>query len=498
MKIFKKAFATIITIMIILSAFAATGVSAAELLDTSAETSITLNCNKPGYTFTVYKVGTIENTSTSPYETAYNSNIPSISNGILSGKTADILAALDEIQTLPSSATAVGDFTSTVTQTSKTIKLEQGIFYIKATNYPAGVKSVTNSVVALPYFDGNEWVYSVDNIELASKVVDEVPETHKTITNSTKGNENYTDVSLGDTVSFSLKSTTAGSTSMKLNSYTVYDDMSAGLTLNKNSFNVALLKQDGTKITDLESSEYTVNVTNEKEGKNTTFNIALTKSYLQGNEFYGNEVYYTDVTYTATLNKYAVVGTPGNPNKEVKLEYSNKNDVTSSVDGNTVYVYTYAVATNKTDTAGTPLEGAEFKLFKTSANAEALTNDIATGVSDSTGKVLYYNEKGEEMRLQSGTYYLVETKAPEGYNLYGKVIEITIEAEYGDTFVNGTYVTNCPADGYAVIDVKDSKVVVPQTGGFGTTFFYIIGIVLFVGGVAVFSRRKKTSKSISE
>lgn len=494
MKIFKKAFATIITIMIILSAFAATGVSAAELLDTSAETSITLNCNKPGYTFTVYKVGTIENTSTSPYETAYKSNIPSISNGILSGKTADILAALDEIQTLPSSATAVGDFTSTASQTSKTIKLEQGIFYIKATNYPAGVKSVTNSVVALPYFDGNEWVYSVDNIELASKVVDGVPETHKTITNSTKGNENYTDVSLGDTVSFSLKSTTAGSTSMKLNSYTVYDDMSAGLTLNKNSFNVALLKQDGTKITDLESSEYTVNVTNEKEGKNTTFNVALTKSYLQGNEFYGNEVYYTDVTYTATLNKYAVVGTPGNPNKEVKLEYSNKNDVTSSVDGNTVYVYTYAIKTNKTDTAGTPLEGAEFGLYKT---AEA-NNQIGTGVSGKDGKVLFYNAKGEEMRLQSGTYYLVETKAPAGYNLYGKVIEITIEAEYGDTFVNGTYVTNCPADGYAVVDVKDSKVVVPQTGGFGTSFFYIIGIVLFVGGVAVFSRRKKTSKSISE
>lgn len=494
MKIFKKAFATIISIMIILSAFAVTGVSAAELLDTSAETSITLHCNKSGYTFTVYKVGTIENTSTSPYETAYKSNIPSISNGILSGKAADILAALDEIQTLPSSANAVGEFTSTATQTSKTIKLEQGIFYIKATNYPAGVKSVTNSVVALPYFDGNNWVYSVDDIELAAKVVDEVPETHKTITNSTKNNENFTDVSLGDTVAFSLKSTTAGSTSMKLNSYTVYDDMSAGLSLNKNSFNVSLLKRDGTKITDLESSEYTVNVTNEKEGKNTTFNVALTKEYLQGNEFYGTDVYYTDVTYTATLNKYAVVGTPGNPNKEVKLEYSNKNDVTSSVDGNTVYVYTYAVATNKTDTAGTPLEGAKFGLYTT---AEA-NNQIGTGVSGKDGKVLYYNAKGEELRLQSGTYYLVETKAPKGYNLYGKVIEITIEAEYGDTFVNGTYVTNCPADGYAVVDVKDSKVVVPQTGGFGTSIFYFIGAALFVGGVAVFSRRKKVSKSISE
>ena len=502
MKIFKKTFAILLTIMIILSAFAITSVSAAELLDTSADTAITLNCSKPGYTFTVYQVATIESTS-NPYETAYKSKIPSVANSILRGNSASVLAALDNVfdKSLPTTAKEVGTFTTSAAVTSKTITLEQGVFYIRATNFPAGVKRVTNSVVALPYFDGNNWIYSVDDIELATKVVDEVPETHKTITNSTKGNENYTDVSLGDTVEFSLRSTTAGSTSMKLNSYSVYDDMSAGLTLNKNSFNVALLKKDGTKITDLESSEYTVNVTNEKEGKNTTFNVALTKDYLQGNEFYGNDVYYTDVTYTATLNKYAVVGVQGNPNEEVKLEYSNKNDVMSEVEGNTVYVYTYAVATNKTDTSGTALAGAKFKLFTTFTNAETLTNDIAIGVSDKNGKVLYYNSKGEELRLQSGTYYIVETEAPQGYNLYGKVIEITIQAEYGDTFVNGTYVTNCPADGYAVVDVKDSKVVVPQTGGLGTSIFYFIGAALFVGGISVFaySRRKKSAgKTISE
>lgn len=498
MKNFKKTISVIMAVMILLMTMTVCGVSAAEMLDTSAETSVTLKCTKPGYTFTVYQVGTLDSTSTSPYETSYKSSIPSISNGILSGNTSDILSALDKIETMPSTAKAVGTFTSSAALTSKTLELEQGIFYIRATNFPAGVKSVTNSVVALPYFDGDEWVYSVDNVELATKVVDEVPETHKTITNSTKNSENYTDVSLGDTVAFSLKSTTAGSSSMRLNSYTVYDDMSAGLTLNKNSFNVALLKQDGTKITDLESSEYTVNITNEKEGKNTTFNVALTKSYLQGTEFYGKDVYYTDVTYTATLNKYAVVGVKGNPNEEVKLEYSNKNDVKSEVEGNTVYVYTYAAATNKTDTTGTALQDAKFNLYKTNSEAETQKNELGIGVSDENGKVLYYNANGEELRLQSGTYYIVETEAPAGYNLYGKVIEITIEAEYGDTLVNGTYVTNCPADGYAVVDVKDSKVVVPQTGGIGTSFFYVIGAVLFIGGIAVFSRRKKLSKAISE
>lgn len=493
MKNFRKTLSAILAIMILLISMTAYGVSAAELLDTSAETSVTLNCAKPGYTFTVYQVGTLDSTATSPYETSYKSNISSVSNGILNGSASDILSALDEIETMPETATVVGTFTSSAALTSKTLELEQGIFYIRATNFPAGVKSVTNSVVALPYFDGEEWIYSVDDVELAAKVVDEVPETHKTITNSTKNNENYTDVSLGDTVAFSLKSTTAGSSSMRLNSYTVYDDMSAGLTLNKNSFNVALLKQDGTKITDLDKSEYTVNVTGEQEGKNTTFNVALTKEYLQGTEFYGKDVYYTDVTYTATLNKYAVVGIQGNPNEEVKLEYSNKNDVTSEVEGNTVYVYTYAAATNKTDTTGTALQNAKFNMYLTKAEAETQKNEFATGVSDKNGRVLYYNSKGEEVRLQSGTYYIVEVEAPTGYNLYGKVIEITIEAEYGDTFVNGTYVTNCPADGYAVVDVKDSKVVVPQTGGMGTGFFYAIGVVLFIGGIAVFSRRKKAN-----
>lgn len=108
-------------------------------------------------------------------------------------------------------------------------------------------------------------MYSIDDINLAEKVVDDTPSTEKTITNSTKGNVKFTDVSLGDTVAFSIKSTTAGSSSMKLNSYVIYDDMSAGLTLDNDSFNVALLKQDGTKIKDLATKDYKVNITKQSK-----------------------------------------------------------------------------------------------------------------------------------------------------------------------------------------------------------------------------------------
>ena len=207
--------------------------------------------------------------------------------------------------------------------------------------------------------------------------------------------------------------------------------------------------------------------------------------------FYASNAAYTSVTYSAKLNKYAVVGKAGNPNTETKLVYSNKNGVKSEVNGNTVYVYTFAVTVNKTDTSGNPLEGAGFDLFVSEEDGNALTNEIGTGVSDKTGKVTFYNSNKEEIKLASGKYYIVETKAPTGYNIYGKVIPVTIDVTYGATFVDGSYITNCPTDGTASVDVKDTKVVVPQTGGVGTVMFYILGTALFVGGLATLLIRRK-------
>ncbi len=495
MKNFKKIFAAILCIaLLIVSTFAT---SAA--IDSSEIIKFTVNCNKPGYTFTVYKVADLVSTTASPYETRYDSLIPEIADEILSGDTAALLAALDGVQTMPTTATVVGTFDSDDNNTATFTNLDMGIYYIKATDFPAGVKSVRNSVVSLPYYDGADWQYTISNIELATKVVDGSVTTEKTITNSTKNNVNFTDVSLGDTVNFEIRSTTAGSSSMKLGSYAVYDDMSAGLTLDKNSFNVALLKADGTKITDLDASEYTMTVTSEGDGQNTTFNVALTNAYLQTEEFYGTDVYYTSVTYSATLNKYAVVDPAvGNPNTDVKVEYSNKNGVTSEVEGNTVYVYTYAVKVNKTDkSTGLPLAGAEFSLFATEADAQALTNVVATGKSDDNGTVLFYNTNKEEMRLTSGTYYAVETSAPDGYMVYSGIVEIDLTAGYGATFVDGTWVTSAPVDGYGVADVADPPVVLPVTGGTGTIIFSVVGgigiIVASVFFVIYFAKKRKAT-----
>lgn len=468
--------------------------SAAEL-DTTKKGSISVECAKPGYTFEIFKVASLDNhanTTAHTYDTDYTSLVPAIDNAVNSGDTASIVSTLDAMDTMPSGAVSKGTWeTSAASTTHIFSNLDQGIYYIRPVNYPAGVTSITGSAIALPYYDGTQWVYDYSGVNLASKVMNDTPTTVKTITNSTKNNVNYTDVSLGDTVSFNIKSKTAGSSSMKLKSYTVQDNMSSGLTLDKNSFTVQLLKADGTKAADVAKTDYDVNIVSEGDGENTVFNVAFTNTYLQDTAFYGSDVVYTSISYNATLNKNAVVGTAGNPNQDVKLVYSNKNDVTSEVEGNTVYVYTYGINLTKLNEDGGKLEGATFKLYTSEANAKADTGAIATGTSDNQGKTVF-KTGGNEIKLQSGTYYVVETEAPTGYNVYGKVIPITINATYGSTFTNNTYVTNAPTDGYATLSVTDTKLVLPQTGGIGNIIFYVIGGIGFiVGGTAFFISRKK-------
>lgn len=491
---FTKAITSIIIVMMLILT-AIPFASAATLLDESKKVSISLNCNKPGYTFEVFKVASLDSTSTTPYETKYTALVSGIETAINSGKTADILKALDGMSTLPTSAVSQGSWTTSATSTSKTFSnLAQGIYYIKAIKYPAGVKSITNSVVALPYFSNNSWVYSVPAINLATKVADDTPTTKKVITNSTKNNENYTDVSLGDTVNFKLTNTTAGSSSMKLTTYTVKDDMSKGLTLNNNSFSVYLADKNGAKLSSLKANDdYKVNITKQTAGENTTFNVALTETYLAKNDFYASNVTSLVVTYSAKLNKYAVKGVAGNPNEDIELEYGNSSG-TDSVPGNTVYVYTYSVGVTKLNEKSETLAGATFKLFTTEANANALQNSIAAGTSDSNGIVTFKNSSNEEISLASGSYYIVETEAPEGYNVYGKVIPIDIDVTYSSVFTNNTWVQNAPANGIASCTVTDTVVTVPQTGGY-VQYLYIGGAVLVIGGLFILGfTRKRTNK----
>lgn len=90
--------------------------------------------------------------------------------------------------------------------------------------------------------------------------------------------------------------------------------------------------------------------------------------------------------------------------------------------------------------------------------------------------------------LKAGTYYLKETKAPDGYNLLKKIQKIEI-GEDGSIKLNGDVITDD-------VNVKNnSGIELPSTGGMGTTLIYLAGIVLVVlSGYVLISKRRASTK----
>ena len=278
----------------IIGALTATMAIASAVIDNSRKVSFTTVCDKEGYTFQLYKIGTLASSDDGTYRTGYDSLIndaaikAALNNGFQDGsasteKQSELLRLLEEkynptengdykpgtenanepaTDPLQAQAVANSQWTSSAdVQSHKYENLDQGVYYVRATNWPAGVTYVRNSVFALPYYNAeNGWTYTLDDIPLATKVDDHPVKTYKTITNTTVDEQQIpathevkmladqmhgvyqpaTDVNLGDIVNFEIRSTITGSDQMKLNSYFVTDSMSNGLTLDKNSFHMYL------------------------------------------------------------------------------------------------------------------------------------------------------------------------------------------------------------------------------------------------------------------
>lgn len=97
--------------------------------------------------------------------------------------------------------------------------------------------------------------------------------------------------------------------------------------------------------------------------------------------------------------------------------------------------------------------------------------------------------------LATGTYYLTETRAPDGYNQLRNPVKIEIvDADGG---VDGA-LDNEPegsADGYLDITVNNTKgFELPVTGGMGTFMFTASGVAIMSAAIIliVIQRKKKT------
>lgn len=331
------------------------------------------------------------------------------------------------------------------------------------------------------------------------------------------GYNDVADYNMGDAVTFHLIGSVPDMSRYDTYKYIFHDTLSEGLTLNADSIKV-YVASDKAGTGKAEISGWTKVV----DGQSFTVSFANLKTVSgvsQGK--------YIIVEYTATLNQNAVVGLVGNPNV-VYLEYSNKPDQSGSGDtdntGNTpedkVIVFTYELDTTKVDGQDNTkkLEGAEFKL-KNAAGKWAIvdSNSKVTGWSDTEegGSTLTSDANGlfKVIGLDDGTYYLKETKAPTGYNLLSSEITVVITATTtnGQAWTDGqassaltklevtadgkagTGDTNTGIAGITVANNKGSTL--PETGGMGTTIFYVIGAILVIGAGVVLITRKRMSAS---
>ena len=448
------------------------------------DVSFTVTNNKDDYTFSIYQLATLD-TATGQYtKVAASDDIMTVINDPAS-VTADILAACDA-----KSAASFGAAYKTFTKGTETYTVPSGIYYIRATAMPSTVKSVTNSIVALPFTRTTagveEKVTTEGPIVLAGKVDEGSVTVTKAITNSKfAGAAAYTTAETDEVVNFKLTASVVGSTEKKLKSYVIHDEMDAGLTFVKEDDIVVALTGGTAAAKTLDPADYVVNKINDQH-----FTVTLDyTNILSKDDFYSHAN--VEVTCYAKLNANAVIGTAGNKNKDW-LVYKNAENVESTKQGNNVYVYTFSLKIKKVDAAdaNTTLSGAEFKVFRTAADAAAGTNAIDTVTTGADGTAAFTTFKFDANKK----YYIKETKAPTGYNLDNTVREITTPAA---TFSATGALAN-PTSGvldYSSAAFTDVKSKLPETGGEGTLMFTVIGgsLVLIAAALFVIVMKKRSA-----
>lgn len=261
----------------------------------------------------------------------------------------------------------------------------------------------------------------------------------------------------------------------------------------------------------------------ETAGTKATLTVS-TKDLKKAATYSKEQPQYVIVSYTAKLNANAKIGLPGNVN-EAYLTYSNKPDQSGTGNNNTndtphdkVIVFTYGLDVTKVDSkdGNTKLKDAEFKLKNSDNKWATITDGKVTGwtTTENDGSVLKSDVEGnfKVTGLDDGTYTLVETKAPAGYNLPADGFSVTLKATTANdqtwdgtantaltdlaVKVDQTNGTGNVDTGLGAITIKNTQgSSLPSTGGMGTVLLYVAGIAVFVlaGATLVMALRRRNA-----
>ena len=269
--------------------------------------------------------------------------------------------------------------------------------------------------------------------------------------------------------------------------------MDAGLTFDANSVQVKLKKKGETTENVVVASNYEVKTNGLENPNPCTFHVVFTQAFCDTLED-GDQII---VTYSATLDDNAV------PKQEYMNETWLKYGENSETTHDTTITKTFELPVFKyttKDSKETALAGATFTLSKNRDGSEPINlvktseknapEDIyrvaKTGDTDTVTEVTTPDSGKFTIKgLDADTYYLTETKQPDGYNKLSAPIKVVIGEDRTITVNDQTPSVN------EVKVENNTGSILPSTGGSGTTMIYILGAILVLGSSVVLITKKR-------
>lgn len=305
--------------------------------------------------------------------------------------------------------------------------------------------------------------------------------------------------------------------------FDVIDELDKRLNFVDGSVKVVGLDSSGTEVIELiNPDDFRVEHSDATDTAKEKILVSLTAAGIA--KLATNDIEKVAISFDTTVNGNITSDEENEIKNDATIEFDN-GSTTDSDKTPISEVHTGEIKIDKTYSGGTVVESAQFQLAKTAQNAEdgeylrvildstntyivdivapgeggydtakqwvALPSHTDTGENLGLYGDVFYVESFEGLKTytESGgskdfeSYYLVETKAPEGYNLLDEPLEVTFtEADSNTKHVHTEAIEN--KKGFTL----------PNTGGIGTILLVVFGIILI--GLAIILTMNKKKKTV--